>query len=255
MREYEHLTLVRAHLADLEQRRRSRAGHGPSRDDRAELEAVLGLLERLLAAADANGRAGTVLDILIQQAVALRLTAPDGTPSPTEALQALERALGLAQPEGYSRTFLDEGAPVRELLREAHRQHLHPGYVRQLLQQQTDIDSAATRRSATSLAPGIRSPVRHAGNVTGAGADAPADVDPGAGADVVVEKLSQRELDVLRLLTTELNGPDIARQLVVSLNTVRTHTKNIYAKLGVTNRRAAVRRAHELHLLRPHSTT
>ena len=59
----------------------------------------------------------------------------------------------------------------------------------------------------------------------------------------MVEPLSERELDVLRLLGTDLDGPDIARELVVSLNTVRTHTKNIYAKLGVNNRRAAVRRA------------
>jgi LuxR family maltose regulon positive regulatory protein len=57
--------------------------------------------------------------------------------------------------------------------------------------------------------------------------------------------------DVIRLLGTDLDGPDIARRLVVSLNTVRTHTKNIYAKLGVNNRRAAVRRAQELDLLSP----
>jgi LuxR family maltose regulon positive regulatory protein len=61
--------------------------------------------------------------------------------------------------------------------------------------------------------------------------------------------LSARELDVLRLLDTDLDGPDIARRLFVSLNTVRTHTKNIYAKLGVNNRRSAVRRAAELDLL------
>ena len=54
---------------------------------------------------------------------------------------------------------------------------------------------------------------------------------------------------MLRLLATDLDGPDIARELVVSLNTVRSHTKNIYAKLGVNNRRAAVRRAEELDLL------
>ena len=56
---------------------------------------------------------------------------------------------------------------------------------------------------------------------------------------------------MLRLLATELSGPEIARELVVSLNTVRTHTKNIYAKLGVNSRRAAVRRADELGLLGP----
>jgi LuxR family maltose regulon positive regulatory protein len=65
----------------------------------------------------------------------------------------------------------------------------------------------------------------------------------------LIEPLSSRERDVLRLLDTELNGPEIARELVVSLNTVRTHTKNLYMKLGVTSRRAAVARAKELDLL------
>ena len=65
----------------------------------------------------------------------------------------------------------------------------------------------------------------------------------------LVDPLSARELDVLRLLASDLDGPAIARELVVSLNTVRTHTKNIYAKLGVNSRRAAVTRARELDLL------
>jgi LuxR family maltose regulon positive regulatory protein len=65
----------------------------------------------------------------------------------------------------------------------------------------------------------------------------------------LIEPLSERELDVLRLLASDLDGPDIAREMVVSLNTVRTHTKNIYAKLGVNSRRAAVGRAAELGLL------
>ena len=65
----------------------------------------------------------------------------------------------------------------------------------------------------------------------------------------LLDPLSERELDVLRLLGTDLNGPEIARELVVSLNTVRTHQKHIYAKLGVNNRRAAVRQGDELKLL------
>ena len=64
-----------------------------------------------------------------------------------------------------------------------------------------------------------------------------------------MEPLSERELDVLRLLGTDLDGPEIARQLVVSLSTVRTHTRSIYSKLGVNSRRAAVSRADELNLL------
>ena len=66
----------------------------------------------------------------------------------------------------------------------------------------------------------------------------------------LVDELSARELDVLRLLRSDLSGPDIASELYISLNTFRTHTKNIYAKLGVNNRRAAVRRARELDLSR-----
>ena len=81
---------------------------------------------------------------------------------------------------------------------------------------------------------------------------APADAGrrpTGRRAQGLVDPLSDRELDVLRLLSTDLDGPGIARHLVVSLNTVRTHTQNIYAKLGVNSRRAAVRRAGELGLL------
>ena len=65
----------------------------------------------------------------------------------------------------------------------------------------------------------------------------------------LIEPLSERELDVLGLLATDLDGPDIARRLFVSVNTMRTHTRNIYAKLGVNSRRAAVSRAAELGLL------
>jgi LuxR family maltose regulon positive regulatory protein len=64
----------------------------------------------------------------------------------------------------------------------------------------------------------------------------------------MIEPLSERELEVLKLLRTDLNGPEIARECMVSLSTIRTHTQNIYAKLGVNNRRAAVRRAEELDL-------
>ena len=64
----------------------------------------------------------------------------------------------------------------------------------------------------------------------------------------MIEPLSERELEVLKLLRGELNGPEIAQHLIVSLNTLRTHTKNIYKKLGVSSRRAAIRRADELDL-------
>ena len=130
------------------------------------------------------------------------------------ALACLERAVTLAEPEGYVRVFIDEGPPMASLLRAAAKQGMARDYVRLLL--------AAVSET------GQDSPVRQA----------------------LIDPLSERELDVLRLLGTELDGPAIARELMVSLSTVRTHTKHIYAKLAVTNRRAAVRRAAELDLPR-----
>jgi len=111
------------------------------------------------------------------------------------------------------RTFTAEGPAMETLLDAAARRGVAPTYVARLL-----------------------------------GSPGPAAQPPRS--DVLVDPLSDRELDVLRLLASELSGPEIARHLVVSLNTVRTHTKNIYAKLGVGTRRAAVRRAADLGLLR-----
>ena len=130
------------------------------------------------------------------------------------ALGSLDRAAALAEPEGYVRVFVDEGPPMTSLLKLATKQPNAPPYLRRL--------HAAAQGMGEQ--PGPSQPL--------------------------VEPLSERELEVLRLLETDLDGPEIARELVVSLSTVRTHTQNIYTKLGVNNRRAAVRRAHELELLR-----
>ena len=129
------------------------------------------------------------------------------------AAAALDRATSLAAPEGFVRVFLDEGQPMTALLTSAAGRSGAPGYVRELL-------AAANPRPRP---PSVRQPL--------------------------VEPLSLRELDVLRLLGSELDGPGIARELGVSLNTLRTHTKNVYAKLGVNSRRAAVGRAAQLDLL------
>jgi LuxR family transcriptional regulator, maltose regulon positive regulatory protein len=187
LREFEHITLVRALLA---------AAGASMLDDATRL------LERLLRAAEAGELTGTVIELLVLSALAGR--ARGDVPGATAFLH---RALTLAEPEGYVRVFLDEGAPMVALLRTLPEQ----AYVRRLL---------AARRGEARL-PAQRG---------------------------LVDPLSARELDVLRLLGTDLDGPGIARELVVSLNTVRTHTKNIYAKLGVNSRRAAVRRAAELDL-------
>jgi len=129
------------------------------------------------------------------------------------ALDSLARAVALAEPEGYVRAFIDEGPPMAALLRLAAKDRKAPGYVRRLLAAVVTVEG--------------QTPV----------------------GQPLVEPLSERELEVLRLLGSELDGPEMARELTVSLATVRTHTRSIYAKLGVNSRRAAVRRAAELGLL------
>ena len=197
LREFDHITFARLLLAR-------------SIQDRAELPAreALELLERLLQAADAGSRTGSVIQVLVLQAVARQ-----GQGDIPGALVPLERALTLAEPEGYVRVFVDEGPSMASLLEAAAKRRIAPDYVRHLL--------AAFGTSGDS---------------------------PRVTQDLV-EPLSDRELEVLRLLATDLDGPGIAGELVVSLHTVRSHTKSIYAKLGVNNRRAAVRRAGELGLL------
>ena len=76
----------------------------------------------------------------------------------------------------------------------------------------------------------------------------PTNIPPHQPTQLLPDPLSERELEVLRLLATQLSGPEIARELMISLNTLRTHTKNIYAKLGVNSRRTAVSRAAELDM-------
>ena len=195
-REYEHSTLARLLLAQ-----------GIREPARGSVDSAIDVAERLLAVAEAGNRPGSVIDNLI--VLALARQAHGDAPA---SVAALERALALAAPEGYVRSFVDEGAPMAKLLTSAAaRKGGHP-YGRVLL-------AAATRVGAQ---PGSR--------------------------QALVEPLTERELEVLRLLRTDLDGPDIARELSVSLNTLRTHTKNVYAKLGVNSRREAVRHAVELDL-------
>jgi LuxR family maltose regulon positive regulatory protein len=202
VREFEHVTLARVLLAQ------DAADRTPAFADEAAR-----LLDRLLTAAEAGKRTGSVIEILVLQALAHH--ARGDTPA---ALAPLDRALTLAEPEGYVRVFADEGPPMVSLLRAVAKQRVAGYYVRRLL-------DACGR-------PGESAP-ETSGHRTQA----------------LVEPLSGRELEVLRLLGTDLDGPAIARRLVVSLNTLRTHTRNIYTKLGVNSRRAAVRRAGELNLL------
>jgi len=197
LREFEHITLARLLLARYQGERAESSLHEAAR-----------LLERLLTAADEGGRTGRVIEILVLQALAHQTLG-----EMPAALGFLDRAVTLAEPEGYVRVFADEGLAMTSLLRAAAKQGTRRHYVRRLLAAASGIERSGPTEQA------------------------------------LIEPLSERELDVLRLLGSELDGPAIARELMVSLNTMRTHTKNIYAKLAVTNRRAAVRRAAELNLL------
>jgi LuxR family maltose regulon positive regulatory protein len=203
LREFEHITLAGVLVA----RYKNNPADG-------SIHEAIGLLERLLHAAEAGGRMGSVIGILALLALA---HAAQGAIPP--ALAALERALKLAEPEGYVRLFVDEGQSMRLLIEKQshHRDHPLSGYAGKLL--------AAFAQPAAAPNSAI---IHHKSGLT--------------------EPLSERELEVLRLLRSELSGPEIARQLTVSLNTLRTHTKNIFNKLGVSNRRAAVRRAGDLDL-------
>jgi LuxR family maltose regulon positive regulatory protein len=172
-----------------------------------------GLLERLRSATDEGGRTGTGIEVLTLLALAREAAGDRDT-----ALSALNLAIDLAEPEGFVRVFLDEGEPMAALLRLLSQRRPDSTYLRRL------VDGRRVRAVA--------------------GGGRPKTVDGG-----LVDPLSERELDVLRMLASELDGPSIARELVVSLNTVRTHTKHIYAKLGVNSRRSAVAQARRRGLL------
>jgi LuxR family maltose regulon positive regulatory protein len=204
-REFEHLTLTRALIARYK----------TDRTD-GDFHAALRLLARLLQTAEEGGRNGSVIEILILQSLAYQTQGDQ-----LRALDSLERAMKLAEPEGYVRIFVDEGKAMRLLIEKLSRNRGHPlnSYAVKLL-------AAFPQPVATSLQPKIQNRKSE-----------------------IVEPLSGRELEVLKLLQSELSGPEIARQLIVSLHTLRTHTNNIFKKLGVNNRRAAVRRAQELDLL------
>lgn len=182
-----------------------------------ESSAALAVLEPWLNQVDAKGWSDERLKVKLLQAVAHHAQGDK-----EEALQVLSEVLKLAKPGGFIRIFVDEGLPMFRLLSEAAGQGLMPDYIGKLL-----AGFKVERQGSASKS-------HHVAPVS---------------SQSLIEPLSERELEVLRLLGTELSGPEIARRLIVSLSTMRTHTQNIYSKLGVNNRRAAVRRAQELNLL------
>lgn len=174
------------------------------------LDEAATLLPRLLGDAEAGGLVGCLIEILALQA---RLHAERD--QPTQAMMALTRALMLAEPEGYIRPFVDEGAPMVALLRQAQRRGVTPGYVATLLAAYGGGHPAAAPVAAAAL----------------------------------VEPISAREQELLQLLAAGLSTAEIASQLFITQGTVRNHLKSIFGKLDAHSRLQAVERARVLGLL------
>jgi LuxR family maltose regulon positive regulatory protein len=173
------------------------------------------LLRRLLHAARESKRLGRVIEVLALQALTLQASGDR-----TGALDVLEQALALGKPEGYVRVFLDEGAPMAALLATlcTRRPTANPEYTERLLVAfgvEKDDQRPRPKRPDSSL----------------------------------VEPLSERELEVLRLVAGGLTNQEIADELVIAVSTVKSHTNHIYGKLGVKNRTQAIARAGALRLL------
>lgn len=183
-----------------------------------QLDEAHGLLERLEEAAKAAGRTGRVIESRLLRA---QLYHVQGETNQAENL--LVQALVLAEPEGYLRVFLDEGEVIRQLVRQI-RQSAPPGPVRVYLDQLLEAFGDEVE----------------AGPATNGG---------GLFRGHLVEPLSEREMDVLRLISAGLTNQEVAQELVVATSTVHWHTKNIYRKLDVSSRTQASLRARELGIL------
>jgi LuxR family maltose regulon positive regulatory protein len=176
-----------------------------------EADAVAG---RLLAFAEASGQPGHIISYLVLQALARRSAGRLDL-----AVQSLERALVLGEPEGYVRTFLDKGDPLLDLLQRLVRQKSPASaYARRLL---SEANEASGHEHGPSIPP--QTPL--------------------------VEPLTDREVAVLRQMATGSSNQEIARHLVISVGTVKAHIYHITAKLGARSRTEAVARAREAGLL------
>jgi LuxR family maltose regulon positive regulatory protein len=173
-----------------------------------EYDNALMLSERLFRIAEVTKRVGRMIEVLALQALAFQ-----GKKDAVRAMEALESALLLAQPEGYVRVFLDEGKPMAKLLFLVKSQRSGQGYASELL-------SALGGEAGIELTP----------------------------AQLLIEPLTLRELEVLKLIEAGCSNQEIAAELVISIPTVKRHISNIYTKLGTSSRTQAVLRGKELNL-------
>ena len=170
---------------------------------------ALALLDHALQSARAVGRLGNAIHVMAVQAIVYHAQG-----EPEQAFARLEQAIEMAEPEGYIRVFVDEGMPMSRLLRRIMTRSPASEYIRRLL-------------DALGETANIEMPI----------------------ATKLIEPLSQRELEVLRLIIEGATNKEIADELVLTVNTVKRHISNIFRKLEVSNRAQAIARARELNLL------
>ncbi len=185
---------------------------------------ALALLERLHATAESQDRTGSVIEIRALQALALAASGDDAG-----AVNALAETLTLACPQGYVRVFADEGPPMGALLG-------------RLVAAQREEHAAARRVPLGYLAKVMRA-FGGTDGAAGAGGDAARAV-PG-----LIDSLTSREMEVLGLLAAGAPNQRIAKELVVTLDTVKKHVTHVLGKLGAANRTEAVARARQLGMI------
>jgi LuxR family maltose regulon positive regulatory protein len=181
------------------------------------LDDTVSLLQRLLEAAEIGDRISSMIEILILQSLALKAQGDTD-----QAMSALEEALNRAEPGGFIRTFVDEGLPMARLLYEAAARGIAPEYTHRLL-------AAFPVTTTETSEPTKPQPAKFE----------------------LIEPLSERELEVLQLIAEGLTNQEIASRLFLALNTVKSHSRNIYGKLNVHSRTQAMARAQALGLLPP----
>jgi len=192
-----------------------------------KLDETLALLIRLRQFAGAIAYTGILISALVLQALALQ--AKDLT---TQAIMALAQALSQAEPEGYVRTFVDEGPPMADLLLKA----LKAQQKGRLAAFNFSADYVSKLRAAIQPDVADPNPLTTTGSIRRS-------VQP------LLNPLSERELEVLRLIANGLSNQQIMQKLIVEKNTLKTHIRHLYRKLNVRSRTQAVMRASELNLL------
>jgi LuxR family maltose regulon positive regulatory protein len=182
-----------------------------------DLEPLLSTLDEQIRLAESASRVGWQVEVLALKALALQAQGQIDA-----AIEPMANALALARPDHFVQSFLEHGAPMGKLLLQAARRDSVREYAQELLTdllpEQKDKEPAHKAPSSVALA-------------------------------VLVETLSPRELEVLALIAAGASNPEIARDLSISVNTVKRHVTNIFGKLGVTSRTQAVARGRKLALI------